>query len=348
MLYYKMSELIDVIQIMPKKIDGKKEEVKELLKSGVDPNIQDRNGGTALIYAARTRGYIDIVKILLENGADPNIQDNDGVTALMLASVERYPKIIKLLLENGADPNIQDDEGVTALMLAALWLASSPARVNSRAPVKEYTEIIKILLENDADPDIQDDEGQKPLDNPQVQQIYSEYILSKLLVSKQRLAFAKMMIDPKHKDTPNDVIIKILKMLKVPSLTKETIEILTLKQKLQEELQEEIKKELRAKMSKKMYGQLKSQFPREDVSDMIEFYRKQLRNPNLTPEQRKAYKRQKRTRKRKLGIRTGTSDQSSSRKSRSLRSSEELDMAIKMSVQEAKTGSKKKKKSKKK
>ena len=147
MLYYKMSELIDVIQIMPKKIDGKKEKVKELLKLGVDPNIQDRNGGTALIYAARTRGYIDIVKILLENGADPNIQDNDGVTALMLASVERYPKIIKLLLENGADPNIQDDEGVTALMLAALWLASSPAWVNSRAPVKEYTEIIKILLE---------------------------------------------------------------------------------------------------------------------------------------------------------------------------------------------------------
>ena len=319
---------------------GKIEEIKELLQSGEDPNTQDNDGVTALMMAS-VKGYLEIVKLLLENNTDPNTQDNDGVTALMLASVERYPEIIKLLLENGADPNTHDDEGVTALMLVA-----QPAWPNSRASVKEYTEIIKLLLENGANPDIQDDEGQKPLDNPQVQQIYSEYILSKLLVSKQRLAFAKMMIDPKHEDTPNDVIIKILKMLKVPSLTKETIENLTLKQKLQEELQEEIKKELRAKMSKKMYEQLKSQFPGEDVSDMIEFYRKQLRNPNLTPEQRKAYKRQKRTRKRKLGIRTGTSDLSSSRKSRSVSEPPVSSLRKSISLRSSK-GAKKKKSNKK-
>ena len=156
-----------------------------------------------------------------------------------------------------------------------------------------------------------------------------------------------MMIDKKHESTPNDIIIKILKSLKVPSLTKETIEKtknLTLKQKLQEELKAELKKEmdkkLREKMSKEVYEEIRSQFPGEDVSNMIEFYRKLLRDPNLTQAQRRAYKKQKRTRKKKLGIKSGSSD---------LNTSElELKRAIEMSIQEAKSGSKKKKKKSKK
>ena len=104
-----------------------------------------------------------------------------------------------------------------------------------------------------------------------------------------------------------------------------------------------MEQKLKEEYSKKIYESIKEQFQGENIDDMVEFYRKLLRDPNLTQAQRKAYKRQKRTRKRKLGIQTGTSD---------LNTSElELKRAVELSIQEFKdnSGSKKKmKKSKKK
>ena len=154
---------------------------------------------------------------------------------------------------------------------------------------------------------------------------YNEYVLSKLLRSKQRLAFAKMMIDEKHEGIPNDVIVKILKSLKVPPLTEETIDKTNkiLVKTLQEELSKEIEQSLRNK------------FKGQKLDDMIEFYQKQLKNPDLKSNQRKAYRKQKRTRKRNY-IKSRSSDLDTSEL--------ELKRAIKMSIQEANSGSKKKKK----
>ena len=82
--------------------------------------------------------------------------------------------------------------------------------------------------------------------------------------------------------------------------------------------------------------------------DIIKLYREQLKNPKLLSEHRKIIRKKKRTRKIKENIPLGSSDQSSSRKSRSS-PSEDLRDAIKMSIREAKSGSKKKmKKSKRK
>jgi hypothetical protein len=205
-----------------------------------------------------------------------------------------------------------------------------------------------LLIENGADPNIKNNRGRSALDNKLIQQVYFEHILSKVknLQANQRLEFAKMMIDEKHEDIPNDIIIKILKSLKMPQLNKKTLDKtnnLLFKQQLQEELEEEIKKEmekkLREKISKEMYEEIKKQFRGEKIDDMIEFYRKLLRKSGLTQAQRRAYKRQKRTRKRKLGIKTGSSD---------LNTSElELKRAVEMSIQEynrESSGSKNKKK----
>ena len=69
------------------------EDVKKVLDSNADVNMQDVNGMTALHYASEW-GNIEAVRMLLEYGADPDIKDNDGRTALQRA---RNKKIENLL-----------------------------------------------------------------------------------------------------------------------------------------------------------------------------------------------------------------------------------------------------------
>ena len=76
--------------------------IKLLLRGGADPNIQDSNGNTALMWAIRNFDE-PIIKLLLRGGADPNIQNSNGDTALMWAMRYLDPDpIIKLLLRGGA------------------------------------------------------------------------------------------------------------------------------------------------------------------------------------------------------------------------------------------------------
>jgi len=70
-------------------------------------------------------------------------------------------------------------------------------------------------------------------------------------------------------------------------------------------------------LSKEIEKSLKKKFSGEKLDDMIEFYRKQLRKPGLPKKIRKAYKKQKRTRKNKMGVTLGSSDVSSISKSKS-------------------------------
>ena len=71
-------DLIDAVR------SGDIQGVRELLDRGVDPNIQDRSGYTALIFAARGAN-IEIVELLLNYGADPSIREIHGDTAIMMA-----------------------------------------------------------------------------------------------------------------------------------------------------------------------------------------------------------------------------------------------------------------------
>jgi len=89
--------------------------VRLLLDRGADPNVQDRFGRSALMYAS---GHIDIVKLLLDRGINLNIPDISGDTALMHASMDSHIETVKLLLDKGADPNIVANDGHTALMYA--------------------------------------------------------------------------------------------------------------------------------------------------------------------------------------------------------------------------------------
>ena len=92
--------------------------VRELLDSGVNPNIRQYFSDDSPLISASFDGHTEIVKFLLERGADPNIITNNGFTSLIHASVQGHTEIVRLLLENGADPNIRDRYGRTPLMIA--------------------------------------------------------------------------------------------------------------------------------------------------------------------------------------------------------------------------------------
>ncbi len=88
--------------------------VKILLDLGMNVNIKDNYGRTALIGASNKT----VIQMLVDKGADINIKSNKGVTPLMYAT--EYFKgvgIVELLLSLGANPNIRNNEGKTAIML---------------------------------------------------------------------------------------------------------------------------------------------------------------------------------------------------------------------------------------
>ena len=60
----------------------------------------------------------DLVNELLANGANPNVQNSDGVTALMFAAARGLGKIVDTLLTHGASVDLKANFGLTAYHLA--------------------------------------------------------------------------------------------------------------------------------------------------------------------------------------------------------------------------------------
>ena len=115
--------------------NGDIERVNELLEQGVNPDIQDNYGRTALISASKG-GYLDIVELLLEYGVDIHIKNRQGYSALLLAAMGNHIDICILLLEHGADINTSTRHGLTPLMIAARW----------------KPELLNLLIEGGANP----------------------------------------------------------------------------------------------------------------------------------------------------------------------------------------------------
>jgi len=94
------------------------EDIKKLLELGVDVNIPDHDGDTALM-AASANDNIEIVRLLLEAGANPNIHKTPPIqTPLMTASARGHIEIVRMLLDAGAKVETLDEDGWSAIMYA--------------------------------------------------------------------------------------------------------------------------------------------------------------------------------------------------------------------------------------
>ena len=143
-------------------------QVRTLIASGVDVNVSDRDGATALHWASY-RDDVDMVERLIRAGAKVNAANDLGATALWLASVNGNAAMVRTLLEAGAAPDQALLRGETPLMAAARTgnpdiveqLLARGASVDARAArgqtalmwavAQTHASVVKVLLARGAD-----------------------------------------------------------------------------------------------------------------------------------------------------------------------------------------------------
>lgn len=129
--------------------NGYLDKVKELINKGIDADIEDLDGGTALFKAVKG-GHKEVIKFLIDSGADVNFSNREwGHTPIFTAVASGNGEIIKLLICNGAYVNAKRKDGFTPLHIAA---------------AKGYDKIVKILIENGAKVRIKNNDYETPID----------------------------------------------------------------------------------------------------------------------------------------------------------------------------------------
>ena len=101
---------------------GNLEIVRRLLASGVNPNVPDDAGRTA-VHRAAIGGGTRILDALLRAGGKPNVRDDDGNAPLHIVikadGSEGKVEAVEALLAAGADPCVKDATGRTPYGMAA-------------------------------------------------------------------------------------------------------------------------------------------------------------------------------------------------------------------------------------
>lgn len=146
-------EVIDAYNLENAIRGGDTAKVQELIKSGMDVNVQ-YNGKNGL-HVACEAGSPQIVELLLGAGADVDSlsEDGGGVTALQRVTwgfgVTKSMDVFKLLLKNGANPNLSNGRYEYPLFYA----------IEARDP-----EMVKQLIDSGARLNVKSTSGKTPLE----------------------------------------------------------------------------------------------------------------------------------------------------------------------------------------
>lgn len=117
-----------------------------LINAGADVNQKNNWGGAVLGNYLQNKGVtVEKISLLIEFGADINHVDDDGYTPLINAAEKQDPEIIQFLLDAGADVSRATNNGWTPLLLAARY--------------NENPEVLQILLDAGADPNYTKEDG---------------------------------------------------------------------------------------------------------------------------------------------------------------------------------------------
>ena len=111
-----------------------------LVQNGAESNHADKDGWTALIWAAWS-GLPETTAQLIANGADIQHADTFGITALSIAAKRGNANVAALLVENGADPSHATHDGKTVLAMAKTGMDEYPDKADS------YRNIMRLLGE---------------------------------------------------------------------------------------------------------------------------------------------------------------------------------------------------------
>jgi ankyrin repeat protein len=123
--------------------------VRTLLKQGVDVNVPQGDGATALHWAVHLDDF-GTVDLLIRSGARVDAADDTGATPLYLACLNRNDAMVNRLLAAGANANAALFNGETALMTCALTgigaaveaLLAHGANVNAKEPAHQQTALM--------------------------------------------------------------------------------------------------------------------------------------------------------------------------------------------------------------
>ena len=159
--------------------------VRELVEAGININVQDTRGRTALLAAVEGHN-LESAKVLLEAGADVNLLDDKMDRPLLLAGAEGTVDIMKLILQAKPNFSLYNRFGGTPLIPAAErghvdmvkllvntkvdvdhvnhlgWTALLEAIVLSDGGPR-HQKIVQLLVDAGADVHIADKEGVTPL-----------------------------------------------------------------------------------------------------------------------------------------------------------------------------------------
>lgn len=134
-----------------------------LIKAGLDVNLKNNKGETALNHATVYR-RLGAFQAMLDSGADVHTKDNAGQLPLFkhLDIIEGFDHrldnhhsfaVPEMLLQNGADVNARDDNGRTLLFY----------EYNAESDHSSHDDILNILIALDIDFNVQDKDGRTAL-----------------------------------------------------------------------------------------------------------------------------------------------------------------------------------------